>query len=589
MMESRKHRFLMVLSITLSIILWGTAVLLAVHSMNWIGVAASGPGFVRWVPWSDHTICGLSDEIKNPFYRFTFNGLSLTYRAKIPEALLKQLWLRDQGLVLLRMAMVILVIVILRRIVRCTGDPSPFARENVRLLRIVGLILLFDVVVVELFETLGFLPLRDALKGMGDPKIAVGLSVYYTSGYAFLSVFFVLLFSETLRRGIILREDRQALEQRMYEKQKLEAVGTLSSGIAHDFNNILTTILGYAEMLQEKAGDGTLAFPVSQIVESSLRGKKIVQQIREFGRQSVARDQMEALDLGEEVDAFMESAQTLVPTNVTVHKETAGAGPWPVLGDPVKLYQVFLNLAVNALEAMRENGGSLSFSLDRTREGDRRMCRVRVTDHGTGMNRETMERIFEPYFTTKSADGNTGLGLAVVYGIISAHNGRITVESSLGSGSTFTILLPESGESAVARPGAEEDIPASGSGERILVVEDDTSIRQMLSMRLKQLGYRVTVSPGGADAWSRLRSDPSALDLVLTDWHMPVEDGEKLAHRIHNAGHALPVICMTGRPLPPDGFVEGLFDAVLSKPLSINEVHRTIVRCLRARDQDRKR
>lgn len=584
-MKNQSSRALHGLACLLNSIFYVLILATLVHLINMVGVWIWGLDFVKWIPWHGFTIAGVSSEIRNPFYSFIYNGVSLEYARKIPLPLLKELWLKDHAMVIARLILIVVVVRIAVRMVKSIQQQAPFTRENVRRLQIVGLILLFDVLILDLCETLAFSPLRDALNAMGDPNIKAEVSFYYTSRYAFLSAFFVLALSEILRRGIVLREEHHELQNKIYQKQKLEAIGTLAGGITHDFNNILTVLVGYADLLQEKAKDGPLAFPASQILDSCHRAKRLIQQLKEFGRQDLGAAHMDLLDLDHEIDEFLESVRPMVPANVTLKRETATNGPWHVMADPVKLYQVFLNLAVNAFEAMKDRGGSLTFALDSSQESGLPMCRISVTDEGKGMDPETMERVFEPYFTTRSAEGNTGLGLSVAYGIVNAHRGSISVESTPGVGTTFSLLLPQTDGQVDAAPPAEPQEAVPGVAARLLVVDDDPAVRQMLQMRLTQIGYRVTLSPGSLDAWSRIMADPSAFDLVLTDLSMPGEDGRALAVRIRDAALLLPVVCMTGRIDPLSETKDEQFDAVVSKPLSMTELTGVLRGCLDKKTQ----
>lgn len=353
--------------------------------------------------------------------------------------------------------------------------------------------------------------------------------------------------------------DRQlAIERQLHAEsllqhaQRMETIGTFAGGIAHDFNNLLSPIVGYAEMLGEGlAGRPEAQADLAEILAAAGRAKGLVQQLLVFSRRAEPR--FEAVRVEEVVHDAMGLVRVAAPQSVELHVDLDASGE-TVLADAIQLHQVVMNLCTNAIHAMRSEGGELRVSLSRAtvcpeRPGDPgsaragAFVRLTVADTGHGMDDVTRARLFEPFFTTKLPGEGTGLGLAVVHGIVLKHQGVISFSSTPGSGTTFDVYLPALGVAAVATA-----VPAptrlSGS-ERVLVVDDDAAVARVLQRLLERHGYAVEIARDPAAALERVARDDS-VELVITDYDMPQMNGLDLAERIRDLRPGLPVVLVTG-------------------------------------------
>ena len=302
--------------------------------------------------------------------------------------------------------------------------------------------------------------------------------------------------------------ERRQMEKRMLQAQKMEAIGTLAGGIAHDFNNMLAAMFGYAHLLQQDTVGNPLAQEsVAEILTAANRAKELVQQILSFSRQREQQPQVLKLDMIiKEVVKFLRAS---LPAHIKIEKELAAETP-AVLADPTQIYQVIMNLATNSLHAMEDEPGRLLIRLDPVRpDAALRQkhqelkpilyVRLVVADTGHGMDAKTQERIFEPFFTTKPVGKGTGLGLAVVHGIVDAHHGVITVDSQVGQGTTFTLYFPAETK-AEAPAGTNASAVPHGHGQQILVLDDETALTAVLQKMLHRLDYQVTTSNQASEA-----------------------------------------------------------------------------------------
>ncbi len=378
--------------------------------------------------------------------------------------------------------------------------------------------------------------------------------------------------------------DRKALEEQLFQAQKMEAVGRLAGGVAHDFNNVLTAISGFSELLLEElpAGEGPHE-EVQQIRAAAARATALTRQLLAFSRKQIMRPR--AVNVGALV-RDMERLLTRVTTaEVSIRMSIVEQTP-PVLADPVQLEQVLLNLAVNATEAMPD-GGQLTIEVSDIALGEsyahrhhgvqpgHYVCLV-VTDSGIGMDRITRERIFEPFFTTKP--GGTGLGLSTVYGIVRQSGGHLWVYSEPGTGTTFKIYLPvhtgEVPEATIAAATAE----TVGGTETILVVEDEALVRDVTCAMLTRRGYRVLVANDGDHALRVAAGHMGVIDLLLTDVVMPRANGRRVAEQLRMVRPALRVLYMSG--YTEDAIVHhGVLEAgivLLEKPFTEQDLARRV-------------
>lgn len=375
------------------------------------------------------------------------------------------------------------------------------------------------------------------------------------------------------------------LEEQLRHAQKMEAIGTLAGGIAHDFNNILAIILGYAELaLRETPETDPRWNKLGEIIKASTRAKDLVRQILDFSRKTERMRQ--PFLMAPLVKETLKMLRASIPSTIAI-EERITAVHSTVLGDPSQLHQVIINLCTNAFHAMEEQGGTLSITLDSVRLERQKAeelgvdagCYVRlvVADSGCGMSPAIQSRIFEPYFTTKDVGKGSGMGLAVVHGILLSHGGMVRATSHEGKGSSFEVYLP-----AIEQPAKEKDGEESGScppgTERILVVDDEPVITEMMSQWLAQLGYAVTLSNNSVEALAMVRDNPKGFDLIVTDQTMPLMSGAELAKDILAIRPDLPIILCTGYSaiLTEEQAMEIGIKRYVYKPLQGNELARVV-------------
>lgn len=353
---------------------------------------------------------------------------------------------------------------------------------------------------------------------------------------------------------IAFQEEKKKLEKRLYQSQKMEAIGTLAGGIAHDFNNILGAIIGYTELAKlEASAESPVIKNLQQVLKACDRAKDLAKQILTFSRQTEREHRPTQLQrVAKEVLKLLRAS---IPTTIHIMEcidRTSGT----VLADATQLHQVIMNLCTNAYHAMRETGGVLTVEVNSIDIGaaDEKVVSLdlapgphvmlRISDTGHGMSPAVLGRIFEPYYTTKSKDEGTGMGLAVVHGIVKSHNGYIAAYSELGKGSTFEVFLPKIAATE-SKPDKEViDIPRGT--ERILLIDDEKALVYSLQQMLERLGYQVAAVTG-CEAAERLFSDaPGDFDLVITDMTMPVITGAELSRRFLALRRDIPIILCTG-------------------------------------------
>jgi two-component system, cell cycle sensor histidine kinase and response regulator CckA len=353
-------------------------------------------------------------------------------------------------------------------------------------------------------------------------------------------------------------EEREKLEERLQQSQKMEAIGTLAGGIAHDFNNILSAIIGYSELVKiELPPESRAAHDIDQIVRSGMRAADLVQQILAFSRKTDRSLQVVAPHII--VREVMRMLKATFPATVSIEEDIDEECGF-VQVDPTGLHQILLNLCTNAFQALNDQKGLIRVRLyrlngydgeatDRNDAIDGPAVVLSVADSGCGMDRETMDRIFEPYFTTKEIGAGTGLGLAVVHGIVHDYKGHISVESMPGKGSTFTVMIP----AVTKHPDISTDV-SSGSEKvtlpktvqgKILFVDDEIALCKLCKRILENIGYTVTTTTDSREALEHLRQQPD-FDLVVTDQTMPGLTGIELAREILGIHPLMPIIMCTG-------------------------------------------
>jgi len=369
------------------------------------------------------------------------------------------------------------------------------------------------------------------------------------------------------------------LEAQFRQAQKMEAIGQLAGGIAHDFNNILTAMFGYGYLLQQDLAKNPSGLEnISEILKAAKRAQDLVQQILTFSRQRENKRQV--IQLKTIIEEAMKFLRASLPANIKIEMNLADDPP-RVLADPTQIYQVAINLATNALHAMEDRPGRLAVSLDsflpdpafiqtHPKFQSAPYVRLTVADTGLGMDAKTLEHIFEPFFTTKPVGKGTGLGLAVVHGVVQSHNGIIRVESQPGRGTTFSIYFPAHADDA-GEAGMKNGNVLHGHGERILLVDDETALTALFQRLLKTLNYQTFISNRPNEAVARFRKNPDQYDLVITDLTMPEMNGLELAHEIHALRPQLPVILLSGysAAFTRETLGEAGIHMLLNKPVSL--------------------
>jgi PAS domain S-box-containing protein len=374
--------------------------------------------------------------------------------------------------------------------------------------------------------------------------------------------------------------ERKHLEEQLLQAQKMESVGQLAGGVAHDFNNQLGIILFDVDMLLSGTEEEEVREDLQRIRKTVLRAADLTRQLLVFSRRQ--RMQPQPLDLNEHLGELRKMMTRLLGEDVHVRLELA-EGPCTIEADPGNLDQVLINLCVNARDAMPD-GGTLRITTEKVLVGEEdcrrtghgvpgRYVRLSVIDDGAGMEETVRSRVFEPFFTTKETGKGTGLGLAVVYGIVEGHGGWITVDSEPGLGTHFQVYLPRVG---VAPDGSDDGAPLEegdpGNGERILLIEDDADLRDRLLRILSGSSYRVTPCPDLATA--RQAWEPGAFDLVLSDVVLPDGRGPDFCFPLLEQNPDLRVVILTGYT---DGRVDwnqaqDLGCSVLHKPIGVADL-----------------
>jgi PAS domain S-box-containing protein len=348
--------------------------------------------------------------------------------------------------------------------------------------------------------------------------------------------------------------ERKTLENQLRQARKMEAIGTLAGGIAHDFNNILGPVLGYTEMALEALPAGSAVIPwLEEVQRAGGRAKDLVRQILAISRK--CEQELQPLRLQPIIKETLKLLRSSIPSTIDIRPRldpACGA----VLADPTRIHQVVMNLCTNAYQAMRETGGLLEVSLEQEELSEGNMpgrlrlppglyLKLKVRDTGPGIPEELLEKIFEPYFTTKSKGEGTGLGLALVQSIALDFGGDVMVFSELGKGAAFQVWLPVLQETAPA-PRSEAPAPLPRGQERVLAVDDDSNIAALSQNFLESLGYQVTALTSSAAALALFEQQPQEFDLLLTDMTMPKMTGAELAAKLLALRPDLPVLLCTG-------------------------------------------
>jgi signal transduction histidine kinase/ActR/RegA family two-component response regulator len=376
-------------------------------------------------------------------------------------------------------------------------------------------------------------------------------------------------------------EERKMLEERLRQSQKMEAIGTLAGGIAHDFNNILAGIIGFSEMVEEDLPEGSvLRGYMTNVLKASFRGRDLVKQILAFSRKT--EHSRDIISVGPVVKETVKLLRSSLPSSLELVLEPSARNDH-VHASAVELQQILMNLVTNAARAIGDNGGRVRISLSDEdikpnsalidsdlKPGD--YLKLSIADTGTGMSADVMLRIFEPFYTTRRLGEGTGMGLAVVYGIVKSLNGTVTVESEEGSGSTFHVYIPQVKRAVELTP--EMPLKIARGKERILCVDDEELLVRLNTDILEKLGYTVTALNDSTEALNVFLSDPFAFDLVITDQTMPKLSGLRLAREILRIRRDIPIILCTGHSdaVSPEIVRDAGIKMFIMKPLARKEL-----------------
>jgi len=378
---------------------------------------------------------------------------------------------------------------------------------------------------------------------------------------------------------------RQDLEQQLLQAQRLEAIGRLAGGVAHDFNNMLSVILGYSDAAVERLPpDDPLGEDLREIIQAARRSADLARQLLTFSRKQEIHP--EPLDLGVAITGMGRLLQRLIGEDIELLIESDEA-LWTVFLDPSQVDQLVANLVVNSRDAM-PTGGQIRIVTSNLRVDHRapdqpglapgEYVELTVADTGCGMDQEVLEHLFEPFFTTKPVGVGTGLGLATVYGIVQQNHGRIEVDSEPGRGTVMRLCFPRY-HAAAETPAATAERTIAWSGdERILLVEDDRSVRRLAVTVLTRLGYQIVATDDPTEALERFANQPGQFDLLITDLVMPGMNGRELAEALQRQQPELPVIFMSGYPADTLADRQALSSGIayVQKPFTIESLGRQI-------------
>lgn len=347
--------------------------------------------------------------------------------------------------------------------------------------------------------------------------------------------------------------DRKKLEVQLQQAQKMESIGNLAGGIAHDFNNLLFPIIGLSEMLQEDLPEGSPQHKHAKgIFTAGRRAGDLVKQILTFSRQT--EHKMTKVRVQTILREVLKLIHSTIPSNIEIHhkiQQDCGA----ILADPTQIHQIAMNLITNAFHAVEEKNGAIDIELKQITLNDNELpdsllspgqyIRLCVSDNGIGISQNIIHKIFEPYFTTKKQGKGTGLGLAVVYGIVKEHSGDIKVYSENGKGTSFSIYLPLMKKNDRIEAVDVEPEMVTGN-EKILLVDDEAQVANLQGQILSRLGYQVTVKTSSIEALNVFKSETNAFDLVVSDMTMPKMTGDQLAEKLLSIRADIPIIICTG-------------------------------------------
>ncbi|MEW6267435.1 MAG: ATP-binding protein [Thermodesulfobacteriota bacterium] len=440
-----------------------------------------------------------------------------------------------------------------------------------------------------------------ALPLMVNQEIFGALRIYDRDPHAFDEATILLLseLTEEIAFGLLnrrlqieqekARQEKRRLETQLRQAQKMEAIGTLAGGIAHDFNNILGAMLGYTQLaLMEAPPEAKFTGYLHQIQQAGNRATELVRQILAFSRQS--EGERRPVEIGPIIKEALKLLRASLPSTIKINSEIdPGAGV--VLADPTQIHQLLMNLCTNAAQAMSDSGGLLSIGLSEVRVEDEHhlfetglstgsYLKLQVADTGCGIAPQIKDRVFEPYFTTKPPGEGTGMGLAIVHGIVQNHGGSIKFYSEPGQGTTFSVYLPRITEEPEIE--MEKFFPLEQGSERILFVDDEAALVEIGQTLLQRLGYRVEARTNSLEALDIFRRRPFDFDLIITDQTMPHLTGLELARRIIDIRPDVPVLLCSGfsYQITQEKMASSGVRGLVMKPVLAHELSRAIRQAL---------
>ena len=381
-------------------------------------------------------------------------------------------------------------------------------------------------------------------------------------------------------------EEKKILEDQLQQAKRIEALGTLAGGIAHDFNNLLGAIMGYTELtLYDIHEKDPLRSNLERAMAAAHRAKEMVNQILAFSRKD--REERVPMYISSIVKEAIKFLIPTLPCSIEIRQNIAAK--WTVvMGDPTQIYRLIINLCTNAVQAMAEKGGIIKIHLTEKESksvGPTGTClkpgtymHLTITDTGEGIDAEIIDRIFEPYFSTRKTSIGTGMGLAVVHGIVKRHDGDINVHSEPGKGTTVHVFLPTVSAERISEEKEKLTQPLQGGNERILLIDDERSLADVGKQMLEKLGYQVSSWTNSSKALGRFQKNPYQFDLVITDMTMPDMTGLQLSEKIKRIRPDIPVILCTGfsESINQENSSSYGISALIKKPYLKNDVARVI-------------
>lgn len=390
----------------------------------------------------------------------------------------------------------------------------------------------------------------------------------------------------------LIELEKNKLEQQLQHAQKMETIGTLAGGVAHDINNILGIIIGNTELCMDDVPEWNPSYPnLKEIVKAVLRAKEVIRQLLTFSRNMEVKK--ESIDIVSVINDALKFLRSTISTTIEIEKQMEVSNP-NIIADPTQIDQIIMNICANSGQAMEGTGGLIKVILENVTIDHRpgaegevlengEYIKIVISDNGPGIPHELHEKIFDPYFTTKEVGKGSGMGLAVVQGIVNKHKGSINVKSEPGKGATFTILLPciKADEKKIST-----EVYRAVDGKRILLVDDEEQITKIASRMLESLGFRVDPETNPQNALELIKQNPEDYDLVITDMAMPQMNALMLFKEIRNIRSDIPVILSSGHnPLiDEEKAAETGFSAYILKPFTKAELSAAVQNAFEKKD-----